>query len=224
MRVLYIALFSLFALTVCDLPVIDVFVESLCPDCMDFIGGSFKNFHEYKDKDSLAVVNFYPYGNAAEKWNGKSWDFTCQHGANECYGNTIETCALNLIDKNAGHDFMICIEGSIRQYAKDFNQTLSHCVDEEMKAKILNCVSLGEGNKLQHEVAQKTPEHNYVPWVHVNGQHVKDVENKILSNMVEYLCELQGKECSEHNKNFKAKPLGSKCINYQQLEFLKILQ
>jgi interferon gamma-inducible protein 30 len=225
MKLAILIISCLAALSVCDLPVIDVFVESLCPDCMDFIGGSFKNFHSYQDKDTLAIVNFYPYGNAAEKWNGQKWDFTCQHGSNECYGNTIENCALSHLDKNAGHDFLICIEGNIRAFSKDFDQTLAHCIDDtSLRTKISECASSIEGNNLQHEAAQKTPAHDYVPWVQVNGQHDKDVENKIISNMLEYLCELQGKDCSQHKSSFSAKMPGEKCLNIRKSENLEFLQ
>jgi interferon gamma-inducible protein 30 len=174
-----------------DLPVIDVYLESLCPDCMDFVGGSFKNFYLNKDHDKLAVVNFYPYGNANEKWNGKQWEFTCQHGENECYGNLIETCAFKKFDVNGGQAILICIEDNIRKFDKDFEKTLEHCVpDEAIRNEILTCAKNEEGNAYMHENAQKTPKHNYVPWVHFNGQHDKEVEDKVLSNMLSYLCDL----------------------------------
>jgi interferon gamma-inducible protein 30 len=225
MKIVILIIIYLTTISFCEKPVIDVFVESLCPDCMDFIGGSFKNFNSYQDKDTLAIVNFYPYGNAAEKWNGQKWDFTCQHGSNECYGNTVENCALSFLDKSQGHDFLICIEGNIRSFSKDFEKTLAHCIDDKsLRAEILNCASSDEGNKLQHEAAQKTPAHDYVPWVHVNGEHDKEVENKILSNMLDYLCELQGKDCSQHQSSFKAQAPSNKCLNIRFSEDLKFLQ
>jgi interferon gamma-inducible protein 30 len=216
-----------------NLPVIDVYIESLCPDCMDFIGGSFKNFHLSAEHDQLAVVNFYPFGNANEKWNGSSWEFTCQHGANECYGNTVETCALNRLGKNEGHDLLICVEGNIRQLSKDFVKTLEHCVsDANLRTDILNCASSQEGNQLEHQVAQATPTHNYVPWVHFNGEHNVDIENKILSNMLEFLCDLRGdyslKACSQVLRMSSTHLASNKrCLNtfhhytHRDLEFLQ---
>lgn len=215
-------LISIFTYSNCELPVIDVYIESLCPDCMNFIGGSFKNFHLYEDKDSLAVVNFIPFGNANEKWNGEKWEFTCQHGENECLGNTLENCALNRLDRNGGHDFLICVEDNIRGFGKDFNQTLTHCVGEDSKLELYNCAFSEEGNQLQHQAAQKTPQHNYVPWVHFNGKHDVEIENRILTNMLDFLCEIQGRDCSDQKFKFTTQEIGSKCLN-ENSDFLKFL-
>lgn len=185
------------SLTLCDdkLPVIDVYVESLCPDCMDFIGGSFKNFFLNNDHSNLAQVNFYPYGNANEKFDGKKYVFTCQHGDNECYGNVVETCLMNKFDVNGGHAMLICIEGNIRNFDKDFDKTLEHCLpDPDIRNEIITCAKGDEGNKLQHEVAQKTPKHNYVPWVEFNGEHDKEKEDQIVANMLKYLCDISGQQ------------------------------
>jgi interferon gamma-inducible protein 30 len=171
-----------------NLPVIDVFVESLCPDCMDFIGGSFKRFQEAVDHEELAVVNIYPYGNAHETWDGSAWKFDCQHGANECYGNTIEACALEHLPREEGHNFLICLEGNIRRLSKNFDKALEYCVSEQNVRKTISVCAKGtEGNNLMHIVAQKTPYHNYVPWIHFNGVHDVNIENQILSYMLEFL-------------------------------------
>jgi interferon, gamma-inducible protein 30 len=171
-----------------NIPIIDIFVESLCPDCMDFIGGSFKQFQAAVDHQQLAIVNFYPFGNAKESWNGSKWAFECQHGSNECYGNTIEACALNYFTDDEGKKFLICIEGNILKLSKNFDKAVELCVSDESTRKgIINCANGDEGNKLLHQVAQKTPKHNYVPWIHVNGEHDVNKENKILTNMLDYL-------------------------------------
>lgn len=171
-----------------NIPVIDVYVESLCPDCMDFIGGSFKQFQAAVDHEQLAIVNFYTFGNAKESWNGSKWLFECQHGQNECYGNTVEACALNHLSENEGKNFLICIEGNILRLSKNFEKAVDQCVSDENTRKIiLQCANGDEGNKLLHEVALKTPKHNYVPWIHVNGEHDVNKENKILKNMLDYL-------------------------------------
>lgn len=219
------------------IPVIDVFIESLCPDSMQFIEGSFKNFYENESHEQLAVVNFYPYGNAKEEFDGKKYEFTCQHGPNECYGNTIETCLLNKIPRKDFHKDLICIEGNVPKVGKDFQKILNICLSdrEDLKNKVLECASSEEGNKLEHEIAQKTPEHNYVPWVHFNGEHNKEIENKILDNMLNYLCsisEQKVKGCETQGDFQKLHSLtgsfGSKLINFKQclansryLEFLK---
>ena len=61
----------------------------------------------------MVDLYFYTYGNAHETKNGTSWEFTCQHGSNECLGNVIETCALALIvDDLTAMKFVTCLEES----------------------------------------------------------------------------------------------------------------
>ncbi len=170
------------------LPVIDVFMESLCPACMDFIGGSFKQFKEALDHEQLAIVNFYPYGNAQESWDGYAWRFQCQHGANECYGNTVEACAIKHLSREEGQNFLICLEGNIRRLSTNFDNALEYCVSEQnVRKTISDCAKGSEGNYLMHLIAQNTPYHNYVPWVHFNGVHDENIENQIFSNMLQFL-------------------------------------
>jgi len=171
-----------------NIPVIDVYVESLCPDCMEFIVGSFKQFQESLDHEQLAVVNFYPFGNAKESWNGSKWIFECQHGPNECYGNTIQACALNQLSDDVGKNFLICVDENIKNFSKNFNDTVNFCVsDENVKKSIIDCANGSEGNQLSHEVAQRTPVHKYVPWIHFNGEHNLLIERKIKQNMLGFL-------------------------------------
>jgi interferon gamma-inducible protein 30 len=212
-----------------DFPVIEVFVESLCPDCMDFIGGSFKRFQEAVDHEKLTLVYFYPYGNAHESWDGSAFKFDCQHGANECYGNTIEACALEHLPRDEGHNVLICLEGNIRRLSKNFDETLEYCVSEQnIRKTISECAKGSEGNNLMHVVAQKTPNHNYVPWVHFNGVHDVNIENQILSDMLGFLRGLY-KDAPSSDAAFLATSASNKnktCYNHfgSSLEKLNFLQ
>jgi interferon gamma-inducible protein 30 len=179
----------LISLTLQDVPKIDVFIESLCPDCMQFIQTSFIAFNSNPSRTELANVTFYSYGNAHESWDGSKWVFTCQHKENECYGNVIETCAQSKLEKDDYHNFLICLEGDIRKSGKDFNVSTRKCLKEDLAAAVIDCAVSDEGNRLEHAVAQKTPEHKYVPWIVVNGVHDTNLENRILENMTKYLCE-----------------------------------
>ncbi len=92
---------------------------------MKFITNSFANFANKTDNDKLAVVNFWPYGNAKEEQVGNRWNFTCQHKEEECLGNTIECCALPFKrDRRDQYDFMTCMENRIsKQRSKNYNVT-----------------------------------------------------------------------------------------------------
>jgi interferon gamma-inducible protein 30 len=170
-----------------DLPQIEVFVEALCPDCIDFIKNSLTVFQNNPDHLNLANVKFYPFGNGRYSYKDGKWQFTCQHGEDECKGNLYETCALNYLDADAGNNFMICFEGG-----RDWEGQLKKCVsDQALRAEITTCISSDEGNELQHQVAEHTPaDHKWVPWITVNGVHDKEVEDNLLNDMTSYLCSL----------------------------------
>jgi len=176
-----------------NIPVIDIYIESLCPDCTNFLGGSYKNFFYTSDHDSLATINFIPFGNAHESFNGQSYDFTCQHGPNECYGNTVEACLKTRLSVEQFHTVLLCIEGNIWSVGSNFPASLQSCVsDSQMVNDVLTCASNMEGNGIMHQMAQLTPQHSYVPWVHFNGVHDVYIENRILSNILNYLCAISG--------------------------------
>jgi interferon gamma-inducible protein 30 len=92
---------------------IEMYYESLCPYCQSFILGSLKTAVNTKDIWQIAEFRAWPYGNAKTTQNGSSWSFTCQHGPNECLGNMIQACAINLYDwYTQALPFIVCVEAS----------------------------------------------------------------------------------------------------------------
>jgi len=231
---------SLTIINCLEVPNIEVFVESLCPDCQDFIGGSFANLVKNPDYLKMAKITFYPYGNAKERENGAGkYEFTCQHGPNECYGNTVEVCAMRRMSTQEGFNFLICMENGIRTHNNDINLALNLCVsDFNLYNEILECAKGDEGNSLQHAVAQKTPaDKKHVPWVVVDGIYNKEVEDAILENMNLYLCslevnqtlpgctqlfEMSSRSIENLYKNFNS--LTQRCLNKNSSEEMKFLE
>lgn len=188
-RYFLLFIISLISISCQDYPHIDIFVESLCPDCQNFIKDSFAGYLKNPSYKELAYVEFIPYGNAKESKVGDRYEFTCQHGPNECYGNTVSNCALNKISYEEGLNFMLCFENAIKKFDKNINKSLKECVNgEDLYNNIINCAESSVGNNLQHIAAQKTPVHKYVPFIYVNGKHDLEVEKKILKDMNQYLC------------------------------------
>lgn len=180
-----------------QIPEIKVLTESLCVDCGTFVSEQLKHFLNYGVLD-LANITFIPFGNAKEEYDEetKQWKFTCQHQENECYGNMIETCIINIQGQIPSYTTLLCIEENMGTYWNDFDITLAHCISsEELIKEIMDCVHSDLGNKYQHEMAQRTPEHDYVPWIIFNGEHNKEIEDKILNNMLQFLCSLQPEKC-----------------------------
>ena len=180
-------------------PKIQVYIESLCPDCVNFLTRSFKNYIEQVSKPGLADIELIPFGNANETYNTETgkWEFQCQHGENECYGNLIETCLIQTYGRINSYDKILCIESNIAEFGKDFDKTLEYCLnnDPDQIQEINNCVKSDMGNIYQHQMAQKTGEHLYVPWVIVDGVHDEIAEEQIIKSLIDYLCENDRSKC-----------------------------
>ncbi len=66
-----------------------LYYETLCPYCRQFIAQQlFKAYNTILDIINITIV---PYGNAHEIYDAttRRYEFTCQHGADECVGNLI---------------------------------------------------------------------------------------------------------------------------------------
>ncbi|MCQ2818664.1 MAG: GILT family protein [archaeon] len=193
-------LLLIFTLSLCSISstVIDVYIESLCPDCVEFITGSFKKFYEY-NQPNLVTVNFIPFGNANQTYNEqtKKWEFTCQHKENECYGNQLQTCAINLMGREQSYPLLICVYQNILK-ERDFDKTLAECLGErkDLLDQINECKNSELGNLYEHEMASKTQKHSSVPWVMVDGEYNEEVANRILESLTEYACSLPGNKCT----------------------------
>ena len=175
------------------IPKIEVYIESLCPDCVNFITKSFKEFYEKVKNPNIVEIDFIPYGNAHESFNTSTnkYDFTCQHGENECYGNLIETCAIQTQGRIKSYEIILCIESNIAYYSRNFDITLEFCLSNEPDKlqEIKDCIESDMGNYYEHQMAQKTDvSHNHVPWVVVDGIHDEETENQIIKSLIDYLC------------------------------------
>jgi len=193
-----ILLFFITISTINSKPKVDLYIESLCPDCMQFLTTSYANFLKQTDHMDLADVTIYPYGNASEKEQAGKYTFTCQHGPNECYGNLYYECANVFFGKKFGntqraHEFIVCMEGNIIVHGRNFDVAAYHCLlgDEDLLSMVQLCVQdPNVSYPLMHKVAQATdalePKHDHVPWIVVDGKWNLDVENKIIADMYAY--------------------------------------
>eukprot|EP01006_Ploeotia_vitrea_P015679 TRINITY_DN45728_c0_g1_i1.p1 TRINITY_DN45728_c0_g1~~TRINITY_DN45728_c0_g1_i1.p1 ORF type:complete len:242 (-),score=96.52 TRINITY_DN45728_c0_g1_i1:168-863(-) len=162
---------------------VTLYYESLCPDCKEFISTQLFPFWNTTGSDKVISVTLVPYGNAQERQVGNTWKFTCQHGPDECAGNFIETCAIDLVkDLHAYFPFIHCVEQS-----DDLpSESAPRCAKLHQLSwqDIENCVNSPRAAQLEHEMAVATPSsHQYVPWVTVNGQHSQAAENDFVSTI-----------------------------------------
>jgi len=97
-------LFGLFILIigVCTAQKVPVFVyyESLCPDSQAFITEQL--YPAMKSPLGRFVdLKLVPYGKSNYSTVGSDVSFTCHHGPNECYGNKVQSCAIEHIQVNS---------------------------------------------------------------------------------------------------------------------------
>ena len=105
---------------------IEVYYECLCPDSVNFITRqlypTYKTLGKYIDIElipafgevltynflkSFANMSFLQY--EADGTGG--WEFTCQHGPNECIGNLYQVCLLDMYrNQNDQIELINCIE------------------------------------------------------------------------------------------------------------------
>ncbi|XP_017286826.1 gamma-interferon-inducible lysosomal thiol reductase [Kryptolebias marmoratus] len=168
---------------------VGLFYESLCPGCRLFLTETL--FPTWLLLNDIMSVNLVPYGNAQEKPDGQKYTYQCQHGEQECLGNMIETCLLNMTDMafpiifcmESSTDVLSSVDSCVKLYAPDLDHD-----------KLMGCVKGDIGNQLMHQNALKTkalnPPHQYVPWVTINGVHTEDLQQKAMESLFMLVCDM----------------------------------
>ena len=172
-----------------------LYFESLCPDCQLFIRQQL--YPTYLKVGEIFNLTLVPYGNAEEKRKGDKWVFECQHGPKECQGNLIETCAIALLKNiSVSFPFIHCYEGNTERSRDPQPAAIAQKCAKSLGidyAPIEECVSGPQGNELEHQMALKTdalkPQHQYVPWVTINGKHTEKLQNEAERNLLALVCE-----------------------------------
>lgn len=127
-------------------------------------------------------VTLVPFGNARYI----SGELQCQHGEDECKANSWEQCAISLYPAFAQHwPFYLCIEETEKGCGEGAGPcVLSHtqsCAESAGLdyASLSACVnSPTESKALQEKFYKLTPSnHQYVPWVLVDGVLAEDSDN-----------------------------------------------
>ncbi|XP_072297958.1 gamma-interferon-inducible lysosomal thiol reductase-like [Eucyclogobius newberryi] len=187
---------------------IELYYESLCPGCRNFITSMlYPTSVLLGDIMDLTLV---PYGNAQESFDGDKYIFKCQHGVDECVGNMIEACLLNLTNSDPFLP-IFCMEAS-----NDPVKAAQLCVDlfspQLGWERLMKCVNGDLGNQIMHQNALKTqalkPPHNYVPWIVINGVHTEDLQDKAFDALVPLVCDMYKGEkpaiCGGKGRRFKS--------------------
>ncbi|KAF5821679.1 putative gamma interferon inducible lysosomal thiol reductase GILT [Helianthus annuus] len=150
-----------------------LYYEALCDASAIFL-----NFHLSKIFDNglidIVDLKLSPYGNAKLGSNGT---ILCQHGEWECRLNTVEACAINAWPVGDHFRFIYCVESlSLHDKYSEW-ETCFQKLKLDPK-DVTGCVTSGLGHKLElqyaDEISALKPPHEYVPWVVVDGQPLKE--------------------------------------------------
>jgi len=166
---------------------VELYYESLCPDCQLTIAGSVADAFAVPDFLEMADVLFVPYGNAHWAASGDSWTFTCQHGQKECDYNQIESCSNHYVSNPlTAFNFIKCIEANDSKFMATYESNIALCSAEavlttEETSNISSCWNSDEGRELHHANALLTdalvPKHTWVPWYVGQGVHNDDIQS-----------------------------------------------
>ncbi|CAN8324111.1 unnamed protein product [Cochlearia groenlandica] len=162
---------------------LNLYYESLCPFCQDFIVGDLVKIFK-SDLLKIADLKLVPFGNA--KVSNDNLTVTCQHGEEECKLNAIEACAIRTWpDPKIHYWFIRCVENDNKNWE-------SSCFKKYGGEKaIKDCYSGDLSKTLILENANETfslnPKHQYVPWLTVNGK-------PLYNNMVDFVAQV----CKEY--------------------------
>merc|ERR1719389_615917 len=77
---------------------VEIFYEMMCPACQFFFGNDLTKIWNDPALKPLLDIKLYPFGNGQiSQATAPDYQFTCQHGAPECLGNTMQACAVKTL-------------------------------------------------------------------------------------------------------------------------------
>lgn len=216
-----VGLFAMLACATAQKVPVNVYYEALCPDSQAFITqqvypvmkGPLGKFIDLK---------LIPYGKSNYTTIGSDVQFTCHHGPNECYGNKVQSCAIEHIQVNS-YQNEYTRESLILEYinclmkiGNNFADSIypgKKCSREINPNQVINwdnieqCANSTEGSKLLQKNGELTaglnPALTSVPTVTFRHQYESETQALAMSNFAIALCKKLSaplpQECSSHS-------------------------
>ncbi|XP_056639384.1 GILT-like protein 1 [Diorhabda sublineata] len=178
---------------------VTVYYESLCPDSVRFIG---RQLYPYWNDlvDYIDEMELVPYGKATHIFYQHNatfnlpayYEFSCQHGQEECKGNKYQACALA---QNKGKyvevPLVFCIMRN--RNPSSFN-VVKNCAERYRLdiSKLKTCCDSIEGDQLLAIKGDKTwelePNINFVPTIVFNEKFDRTTQSQSLQDFVAVVC------------------------------------
>jgi hypothetical protein len=181
-----------------------IYYDSQCGTSIRFLKNKVKpfyeeSFNEFKDKLNLSLVpgalemveDYQGFETSVNEIN-----FRCKHGEEECLGNSLHACALNILPKSKAIDYILCFMSNIRDNNYDNFLTTDLCskqlnfLSDDIKrcatgrnGSLLMLAILQNKNKLSDTVSES-------PWVILNSNFNYDLHENMKENMTREVCSL----------------------------------
>mmetsp|Transcript_27761 Transcript_27761/g.64140 ORF Transcript_27761/g.64140 Transcript_27761/m.64140 type:complete len:257 (-) Transcript_27761:42-812(-) len=156
---------------------VDIFYETLCPDCQSLLGESLLTLWKDPTMQAALRVHLHPSGNVELTSVGDAQELNCQHGTDECHGNALHACAMKVWEPENYLPVVMCMEATKPESAEDIDKAFSSCASAR-NLSIHEVTSCMEGTEVQsmmighyHATEALKPPHEWVPWVLLNGEH-----------------------------------------------------
>nr|CAD7450304.1 unnamed protein product [Timema bartmani] len=122
-----------------------------------------------------------------------NYQFSCQHGPSECYGNRVQACALAELSDNMDLqvEFVNCAMSSANSSTSGpicaaklgiHYPPVQDCVD----GNIGDQLTVYNGNR----TTSFSPKYAYVPWVAINGVHNNETKDTARKDLLATICKL----------------------------------
>lgn len=219
LTIIAIASTCAFAATCSEKPKISLLVESLCPDSRNAV---IKSFGPALAKGLLSMVDvkIIIYGKEQETYNfqTKKWEYTCQNGPSECYGNAFYNSLLKIMGGFSSEylDAVVCIYQNVDTKNRDFDSGIKACTAGREKA-FLNAYHMAmsfnyiQWQPLIQAASLQTPKYiSNVPWINLNGEHANEAdENAIVKDAFKWACEQADPLCKVEGCQVYENPKGN---------------
>ncbi|XP_037775237.1 uncharacterized protein LOC119572288 [Penaeus monodon] len=157
--------------TVANRVKVSVYFESLCSDSIKF----FKNqlYPVWQDLQDIMDLEFIPFGKArATPTETGDYEFQCQHGPDECYGNRVMSCAQNSLPIGTQVEFFQCM--MTKRYPAFFGKQCSEEVGIAW-APLQECAKSVRGAVMLYQNGVRTaslkPQVHFIPTITINGRY-----------------------------------------------------
>jgi len=190
---------------------IDLYYESRCPDCVEFINNTLAPLWRNADLRDHLTLTMNPYGNSMSipvknvsegyrffhpNTTGAGWDYVhiCQHGTDECFGNLVHACALKSdeVHQSQAMELIFCMaDDAMKEQPSGIEKASYECMAKAGidQKPIKECVQSTHGNKLMTDfgkLTQKVPDRTGTPWVMLGGKNLVDA-SKLLKSVCHQL-------------------------------------